>query len=188
RAAQALHRRARCRMGQRHAGRQARRRVHVHEHHARRPGVDVAVDAASAAAPRLRRGRDSLHRTRAQHDPQRRHAVRGQPCRRIAGRSAAQRRRSRARARAGAAGGHAGGEAAMIPAAGPTSAWVLRLALLALVLLYATWFAPDAHWIALGIFALPPLMLALALPRRGLRAAFWAGLLALAWFSHGVMV
>ena len=76
----------------------------------------------------------------------------------------------------------------MIPAASPTSRWVLRLALLALVLLYATWFAPDAHWVALGIFALPPLLLALALPRPGLRAAFWAGLLALAWFSHGVMV
>ena len=62
------------------------------------------------------------------------------------------------------------------PAAPPTSRWVLRLALLALVLLYATWFALDAQWIALGVFALPPLLLALALPRPGLRAAFWAGL------------
>ena len=76
----------------------------------------------------------------------------------------------------------------MIPAAIPTSRWVLRLALLALVLLYATWFALDAQWIALGVFALPPLLLALALPRPALRAPFWAGLLALAWFSHGVMV
>src|SRR3546814_11115036 len=76
----------------------------------------------------------------------------------------------------------------MIPKAIPTWRWVLRLALLALVLLYATWFALDAQWVALGVFALPPLLLALALPRPGLRAPFWAGLLALAWFSHGVMV
>src|SRR5690606_2090944 len=69
-----------------------------------------------------------------------------------------------------------------------TSRWVLRLALLALVLLYTTWFVRDAQWVALGVFALPPLLLALALPRSGARAAFWAGLLALAWFSHGVMV
>ncbi len=76
----------------------------------------------------------------------------------------------------------------MIPAATPTARWVLRLALLALVLLYSTWFARDSQWIALGVFALPPLLLALAVPRRPQHAAFWAGLLALAWFSHGVMV
>jgi uncharacterized membrane protein len=76
----------------------------------------------------------------------------------------------------------------MIPAAVPTSRWVLRLALLALVLLYSTWYVLDSQWVALGVFALPPLLLALALPRGGRRAAFWAGLLALAWFSHGVMV
>ena len=76
----------------------------------------------------------------------------------------------------------------MIPAAVPTSRWVLRLALLALVLLYSTWYVLDSQWVALGVFALPPLLLALALPRGGRRAAFWAGLLALALFSHGVMV
>ena len=76
----------------------------------------------------------------------------------------------------------------MIPAAAPASRWVLRLALLALVLLYSTWFAPDSQWVALGVFALPPLLLALALPHRPQRTAFWAGLLALAWFAHGVMV
>jgi uncharacterized membrane protein len=76
----------------------------------------------------------------------------------------------------------------MIPAAVPTSRWVLRLALLALVLLYSTWYVLDSQWVALGVFALPPLLLALALPRGGRRVAFWAGLLALAWFSHGVMV
>ncbi len=76
----------------------------------------------------------------------------------------------------------------MIPMATSAWRWVLRLALLALVLLYATWFALDAQWVALGVFALPPLVLALVLPRPGLRAHFWAGLFALAWFSHGVMV
>jgi uncharacterized membrane protein len=64
---------------------------------------------------------------------------------------------------------------------------LLRLALLALVLLYATWFGRDAQWFALGVFALPPLLLALALPRAGAHAGFWAGVIALLWFSHGIM-
>jgi uncharacterized membrane protein len=76
---------------------------------------------------------------------------------------------------------------------------VLRVALLALVVLYGAWFggarlgdgvAPGdaSRWVALAVFALPPLLLALALPRHGARAGFWAGVLALLWFSHGVMV
>lgn len=65
---------------------------------------------------------------------------------------------------------------------------LLRLALLALVLLYGAWFARDAQWAALGVFALPPLLLALALPRAGALAGFWAGVVALLWFSHGIMV
>ena len=65
---------------------------------------------------------------------------------------------------------------------------VLRLALSGLVLLYAAWFAREAQWFALGVFALPPLLLALAVPRAGAHAGFWAGLMALLWFSHGVMV
>ena len=65
---------------------------------------------------------------------------------------------------------------------------VLRLALLGLVLVYGAWFARDAQWVALGVFALPPLLLALAVPRAGAHAGFWAGLMALLWFSHGVMV
>ena len=75
---------------------------------------------------------------------------------------------------------------------------ILRIALLALVLVYGLWFggawfgsvrpAATAHWVALAVFALPPLLLALALPRHGARAGFWAGVLALLWFSHGVMV
>ncbi len=65
---------------------------------------------------------------------------------------------------------------------------ILRLALLGLVLSYGVWFARDAQWVALGVFALPPLLLALAVPRAGAHAGFWAGLMALLWFSHGVMV
>ncbi len=70
---------------------------------------------------------------------------------------------------------------------------LLRVALLALALLYGAWFggtwpAGAPRWVALAVFALPPLLLALALPRHGARAGFWAGVLALAWFSHGVMV
>jgi uncharacterized membrane protein len=65
---------------------------------------------------------------------------------------------------------------------------LLRVALLALVLLYGAWFGGAAQWVALAVFALPPLLLALALPRHGARAGFWAGVLALLWFSHGVMV
>ena len=64
----------------------------------------------------------------------------------------------------------------------------LRVALLALVLLYGAWFGAASQWMALAVFALPPLLLALALPRHGARAAFCAGVLALLWFSHGVMV
>jgi uncharacterized membrane protein len=70
---------------------------------------------------------------------------------------------------------------------------LLRVALLALALLYGAWFGAvrfdsAPQWVALAVFALPPLLLALALPRHGARAGFWAGVLALLWFSHGVMV
>lgn len=66
--------------------------------------------------------------------------------------------------------------------------WVLALLLVALAALYAVWFAHDRHWLATQlVFTLPPLLLAAGvLVRRG-NAAFWAGVLALFWFSHGVM-
>ncbi|HTM69589.1 MAG TPA: DUF2069 domain-containing protein [Luteimonas sp.] len=65
---------------------------------------------------------------------------------------------------------------------------LLRVALLGLVLLYGAWFGGASQWAALAVFALPPLLLALMLPRHGARAGFCAGVLALLWFSHGVMV
>lgn len=62
-------------------------------------------------------------------------------------------------------------------------------ALLAQAALYAAWFRDDRHLLAsLLVFALPPLLLAWPVWRGRARAAFWAGVLALFWFSHGVMV
>ena len=71
----------------------------------------------------------------------------------------------------------------------PASRRVLLVALLALVALYGYWFAPrpDA-WVALLVFALPPLLLAVGVALRRRTAGFWAAVFALAWFCHGVMV
>jgi uncharacterized membrane protein len=66
---------------------------------------------------------------------------------------------------------------------------VLVASLLALAALYAFWFGQRSEWFAVAVFGLPPLAFALSLLRRGgARAAFWAGVIALLWFSHGVMV
>ncbi len=67
---------------------------------------------------------------------------------------------------------------------------VLALALIALVVLYAAWFGARTppSWGALAVFALPPAWLALGVLRGSARAGFWSAVLALAWFSHGVMV
>lgn len=65
----------------------------------------------------------------------------------------------------------------------------LVYALLALVAFYLAWFAGDAHLLTgLLAFALPPFLLAIAAWRGWHRAAFVAGVLALLWFSHGVML
>lgn len=65
---------------------------------------------------------------------------------------------------------------------------LLALLLLALAGVYAVWFAHDKHWLATQlVFTLPPLLLALGVWLRRGKAAFWAGVLALFWFSHGVM-
>lgn len=67
--------------------------------------------------------------------------------------------------------------------------WLLAGALFALSALFAAWFHDDRHgWTALAVFALPPMLLLLGLQRYYRVAAFWSGVLALAWFSHGVMV
>ncbi|MEN5265855.1 DUF2069 domain-containing protein [Stenotrophomonas sp. TWI587] len=65
---------------------------------------------------------------------------------------------------------------------------VLALLLVALAVLFAVWFAQDKHWLASQlVFTLPPLLLALGVLLRRGKAMFWAGVLALFWFSHGVM-
>ena len=64
----------------------------------------------------------------------------------------------------------------------------LAVALLALAALFVLWFARDEHVLTgLLVFASPPLLLAIAAWRGWPRAGFVAGVLALVWFSHGVM-
>lgn len=66
---------------------------------------------------------------------------------------------------------------------------VLIAALLALAAVFVAWFAPQpSPRAALAVFALPPVLLAAAALRGSRKAAFWAGVFALGWFSHGVMV
>lgn len=70
-----------------------------------------------------------------------------------------------------------------------TAARILRMALLALAALYVVWFHQDRHLpAAMAVFALPPAVLALWHLRTPALAGFWAGVLALGWFSHAVMV
>ena len=64
---------------------------------------------------------------------------------------------------------------------------LLQAGLGALCVLFALWFAPRRDWVALAIFALPPLLCLMATRHAG-NARFWSGVLALGWFSHGVMV
>ena len=69
------------------------------------------------------------------------------------------------------------------------STGVLVGALFALAGVYIAWFAGAANpWPALVVFALPPLALAIARWRGRRTAGFWASVLGLFWFSHGVMV
>lgn len=62
------------------------------------------------------------------------------------------------------------------------------VALIALVINAVAWFAPRAEWITLAVFAIPAALFAVAVAREQPRAAFWSGVGALLWFSHGVMV
>ena len=69
-----------------------------------------------------------------------------------------------------------------------TARRLLVIALMTLVVLYALWFGGMRDWFALMVFALPAAWLAVAAARSERRAGFWSGVLALLWFSHGVMV
>ena len=66
---------------------------------------------------------------------------------------------------------------------------VLGLSLFALSLLFSLWFQDDRHRIAaLLFFTLPPLLLLAGVLYGSAKAAFWAGVLGLFWFCHGVML
>ena len=64
----------------------------------------------------------------------------------------------------------------------------LVLALCALSAVFVTWVGRLGETVAVVVFGLPPLLFALGV-RFGLpRAPFWAAVVALMWFSHGIMV
>ena len=65
---------------------------------------------------------------------------------------------------------------------------LLAALLLMQAALYALWFRDDRHLVAaLLVFVLPPVLLAVGALAGSARAAFWAGVLALLLFCHGVM-
>lgn len=61
-------------------------------------------------------------------------------------------------------------------------------ALLALAGLFVYWFGRQADWTAMLLFALPPLVFGFLAGVRPRMAQFWAGVFALMWFAHGIMV
>ena len=63
---------------------------------------------------------------------------------------------------------------------------ILFVALVLLALLDLAWFWHEP--LARIVFTLPPALCALAVWLRRRTAGFWSGVLALLWFSHGVMV
>jgi len=70
----------------------------------------------------------------------------------------------------------------------PASRIVPACALVAIAALYAWWFRDDAQRLAAWlVLVLPPLLLAPGVLLGGRLARFWAGVLALLWFCHGVM-
>lgn len=68
--------------------------------------------------------------------------------------------------------------------------WTLLAALIALAALFALWYLWRREHLAtaLLVFVLPPALLALGVALRSRLAGYWAGVLALAWFCHGVML
>jgi len=66
---------------------------------------------------------------------------------------------------------------------------VLIAALATLAVLFTAWFAPTPQpWVALAVFALPPALLAIGRWLHRRTAGYWASVLGLFWFSHGIMV
>src|SRR5699024_1780134 len=79
--------------------------IHVHLDHARRAGIDPAVDDVAIAAPRHAGTRPALHRTRTRHHDQRRLALWCHPRGRQPRRTSLQRRRTPPDACTGSASG-----------------------------------------------------------------------------------
>jgi|APAra7269096979_1048534.scaffolds.fasta_scaffold06507_5 uncharacterized membrane protein len=68
------------------------------------------------------------------------------------------------------------------------SRWALTLALVALSAVFWFWFQDSKlRNAALLFFALPPLLLAAGVLLGWRKAGYWAGVIGLFWFSHGVM-
>ena len=68
------------------------------------------------------------------------------------------------------------------------SRMVLALSLFALSVLFSLWFHDSKLRVAAMVFfTLPPLLLLVGVLRGNAKAVFWAGVLGLFWFSHGVM-
>jgi len=66
---------------------------------------------------------------------------------------------------------------------------LLGSALAALALVYLLWFYDDPYrGQAMVVFVAPPLLLMALLMAGRARAAFWAGVAGLLWFSHAVML
>jgi uncharacterized membrane protein len=65
---------------------------------------------------------------------------------------------------------------------------VLLAGLVALAALYLAWFGGQRDVAAILVFAVPPTLCALGTWFRLPRAPFWSAVLALLWFSHGIMV
>ena len=79
------------------------------------------------------------------------------------------------------------------PATRTTTDWTLAGALIGLGGLFCLWFWPAPDWptrdlVALLVFAVPPLLLGVAKLAGARTAGYWGSVLALAWFSHGIMV
>ena len=65
---------------------------------------------------------------------------------------------------------------------------LLTLALAALALVFVAWFGMRAEWVAVVVFALPVVACLAGVLAHRRAAGLWSGMLALLWFSHGVMV
>lgn len=74
--------------------------------------------------------------------------------------------------------------------ASATAHWTLLGSLIALAALFSLWYLLPREHLAAGllVFVLPPALLAVGVALRSRLAGYWAGVCALGWFCHGVML